>query len=164
MRHHRALLLLTLGYWRRRPGRVALMLLGGAAGIARLAARLLGNAARLRPSAGWARAVRAGPGGGGGAAPDGGSRRALRGGPAAVRGGAAAAASGGRRSCLLRGEGQVAGSGRGVDAAAEAALRPLALVAGRGLEPGDRQVTLLSYAASLALDAPPGSDVELLTP
>ena len=57
MRHHRALLLLTLGYWRRRPGRVALMLLGVAAGIALLGAVLLVNDALLRTYAGWARGV-----------------------------------------------------------------------------------------------------------
>lgn len=164
MRHHRALLLLTLGYWRRRPGRVALMLLGVAAGIALLGAVLLVNDALLRTYAGWARGVHGWADVEVRAVADRGFPRALAARLAAVEGVEAAAPSVERRSYLLRGEGQVAVSVRGVDPAAEAALRPLALVAGRGLEPGDRQVTLLSYAASLALDAPPGSDVELLTP
>lgn len=156
--------LLALGYWRRHPGRALLMWLGVAVGIALLGAGLLVNDALQRTYAGFTRGVL------------GWTEIEVR--ATAQRGFAASWAERvaelpevgtvapvvERRSYLFQGEEQLPVNVRGVDPEAEQALRPLSLVAGRALEPGDGAVTLLSYAAALELGAGPGSDVALLTP
>ncbi len=163
MRHARALSFLTLGYWRRRGGRVAAMLLGVAAGVALLGAVLLANDAVLRTYEGWTRGVL-------GRAELEVRAVAERGFPeelarrlSDVPGVAASAPAFEERSYLFKGEAQAAVNVRGVDPPADAAVRPLPIVSGRSLEAGDTGVAVLSYAAALALEAAPGSDVELMT-
>ncbi|MFA5550881.1 MAG: FtsX-like permease family protein [Trueperaceae bacterium] len=157
-------LMLALLYWRRHWSRAVVMLLGLLVGLSLLVGVLLVNDSLARTYAGWARGnagwseleVRA--------TSDAGLRADLLDQVRAQPGVGAVAPLLESSSYLLTAEARLSVSVKGVDPEAEAAIRPFSIVAGRGLEPGDSQVTLLSYAAAVALDAGPGSDVSLITP
>lgn len=160
----RGLLLLAAGYWRRRFGRGGLMLAGITLGVALLGAVLLVNDALLRTYAGWAHGVFGWTEVEVRAVSESGMEERWVEEIAAVPGVAVAAPVLERRTYVFKDEAQVAVTVRGVEPDPESQVRPRSMVAGRALEPGDRDVTILSYAAALALDAAPGTDVELLTP
>lgn len=151
-------------YWQRNWLRALLMVAGLIMGVTLLLSVLLVNDSLSRTYDGWERGlqgwaeieVRAA----GSDGLPGSLTEAVRASP----GVGAAAPVLDNRSHLFVGEARLAVHVRGVDPAAEARLRPFAILAGRPLEAGDAQAALLSYAAAVELDARPGSDVSLLTP
>lgn len=161
---HAAAWMLALGYWRRRFGRAALTLLGVTAGLTLLGAVLLVNDALLRTYQGWSRGAQGFTALEVRALAERGFKQSWLGQIGQVSGVRLAAPSLERRSYLFRDGAQVPVVVRGVEPALEERLRPLSMLVGRALEPGDAHVTLLSSAAALALQAAPGSDVQLLTP
>ena len=155
---------LSLRYWRRRRLRAGATLIGVALGVALMVSVGLINDSILRTYEGLSRTLA------GRAHLE---LRALL--PAGIderwldvvrsqKGVAAVAPVLEQRSFLLAGTRQVPVRLRGIDPAADDAVRPQQIVAGRGLRTGDMTAMVVAQSLALALDVRVGATVDLLTP
>ena len=155
---------LSLRYWRRRRVRAGATLIGVALGVALMVSVGLINDSILRTYEGLSRTLA------GRAHLE---LRALL--PAGIderwldvvrsqKGVAAVAPVLEQRSFLLAGTRQVPVRLRGIDPAADDAVRPQQIVAGRGLRTGDMTAMVVAQSLALALDVRVGATVDLLTP
>lgn len=156
--------MLAVRYWRHRLGRLMLMLAGIAAGVGVLFGVLLVNDALKRTNEGWLRGTVGWSDIQVVSTAHGGLSEAWLQQVHELHGVGVASPMIENRSYLFKDESESSVTVRGVDPKAEELMRPFSLSAGRELEPGDTGVVLLSYAAAVALQAGPGTDVQLMTP